>query len=653
MSSSLLSYRKVFRLIFVIFSCYLMGDAFYRWDGFTFYASFSEFLPSAGLVTIAWSIVAAFVALVIWIMLRGYERLSRRMGWKIKAESILMFIAIFLLFLSIAIFIETMGTRKLLSRGPKLILLLSVFSIAMFWTWRYRNKADIVQDRITPLVWLFGIWFIVSLPLVFYHTWLKHMDNPLSERIFKPSPADANRPNIILVSFDALTARDMSAYGYSRPTTPFINEWSKSASLFTSVESASNWTTSSVASMMTGKSVWTHRMYHADSKLFKGDTESFPLMLKENGYFNAAFVANDYASVRRLGLSNVFDIAVGQTDLSNGHTFIGNCCGTLDRIFNRVFAGKIKGFNWAISADFILGELLRDIFLYPAAVSRTEVPPDLVFNKFFETADNGLPEPFFAWIHVLPPHDPYLPGEPYTGMFNSSPKLRVFNKQMKKETQAHTIKDKEDWGIYRARYDEFIRYCDKHFEDFIHELMKRDRLKDTVIILTADHGESFEHGYFTHNSTHHYEQVTHIPLLIREPHQAGEVVIKDTVAQIDIPPTILSLAKIPVPAWMEGRSLLPLMRGEKLPAKNVYSMSFPANPSTRGHIAKGTIAVWDGDYKLVYYLERQKSMLFNLRQDPDELNNLVNKEKEVGQHLLSLIRKNLEKANERIEKAEG
>jgi len=629
-----------------------MRDAFYRWDGFKFYASFYEFLPSVGLVTIIWSVAAAFAALVIWMLLRGFEWFCRHLGWKIKAEFILMFTAIFVLFLAVAVFIKTLVMRELLSPGSKFILLLSVFFMTVFWTWRYRNKADIVQERITPLVWLFGIWAIISLPLVFYHTWLKQMDNPVSQRIFQPSSADMNRPNIILVSFDALTARDMSVYSYSRPTTPFINEWSKTASLFTRVESASNWTTSSVASMMTGKNVWTHRMFHGDSKLLKGDAESLPLLLKYNGYFNVAFVVNGYASVRRLGIVNAFDMAVGQADLSKGHTLIGNCCGTLDSIFDRLFAGKIKGFRWSISADFILGGLLRDIFLYSAVIYQTEVPPDVTFNKFLETVDSGLSEPFFAWIHVLPPHDPYLPGEPYTGMFNSSPKLRVFNERMKEDVQAQTIKNEEDWGIYRARYDEFIRYCDKHFEDFIHELEKRDRLKDTVIILTSDHGESFEHDYFTHDSIHHYEQVTHIPLIIKEPDQAKQVIINDIITQIDIPPTILSLAKIPVPSWMEGRSLLPRMRGEKLPSKNVYSMSFPANPSTGDHIAKGTIAVWEGDYKLIHYLEQKKSMLFNLRQDPDELNNLFNKEKEVGQHLLSLIQKNLKKANEKMRKAD-
>ncbi len=61
------SYWMVFRLIFILFFLHLMGDVFYRWDGFSYYASFSEFLPSVALITILWSIVAVFTAVLVWL----------------------------------------------------------------------------------------------------------------------------------------------------------------------------------------------------------------------------------------------------------------------------------------------------------------------------------------------------------------------------------------------------------------------------------------------------------------------------------------------------------------------------------------------------------------------------------------------------------
>jgi arylsulfatase A-like enzyme len=142
---------------------------------------------------------------------------------------------------------------------------------------------------------------------------------------------------------------------------------------------------------------------------------------------------------------------------------------------------------------------------------------------------------------------------------------------MADEVEAHRVTNDDDWEIYRARYDEFIRYCDRQFEDFMNEWSKREQSKNTIVIFTSDHGESFEHNYFTHNTIHHYEQVTHIPLIIKEPEQTEGVIVNDLTGQIDLPSTVLDLANIEVPSWMEGRSLVPLLRGQKVPAPFAWS----------------------------------------------------------------------------------
>lgn len=639
---------QIFRLIFVVFSLYLLRDVFSRWDGFRFHSTFSEFIPSVGLVTIVWSMTALMVSLVIWLLIKCFQWFCQRMAWNINLELLTLFAGMFILLLVFAMVGKTLIIKGLLSFTSKFILFLCVLFVAMFLTWRYRGQVNIVHERITPLVWLFGIWLIVSMPIVVYNTWLKPTNNPLAQRMSEPSVTDKKRPNIILVSFDALTSRDMSVYGYNRPTTPFLNEWAKTAAIFNRFQSSSNWTPSAAASMMTGKRVWSHLMFQEDSKIFRGDTESLQLILEKNGYFNMSYSANPYASVQRLGIANSFNIAPDRIDLCKSHTFIGYACGTLDVIFFRLFADRIKLYTWSIGQDFILGKILREIFLYSTGLSKTETPPELVFNKFLEAVDNGIPEPFFAWIHLLPPHDPYLPGQPYAGMFSSSARLRIFNKQMMEEVADRKVKNKEDWGIYRARYDEFIRYCDKQFEIFIKEIGKRSKLKDAVVIFSSDHGESFEHDYFTHSASHLYEQVTHIPLIIKEPDNVTGVIINDLAEQTDLAPTILSLANIGTPAWMEGRSLLPLMRGEELPPKHVYSMNFQKTSSIGGEITKGTVAVWDGDYKLIYYLDENKSLLFNINEDPDEMNNLFDKEQDTGDRYLNALKKNLAQANERL-----
>ncbi len=229
MASVITSYWQVFRVIFVLFSLYLMGDAFYRWDGFRYYASFSEFLPGVALITILWSIVAVFTALLIWLPGKALEWFFHRMRWKVRIEHLLLFICIFLLlgvtvWLSKRVIWQHMPTTFQL----KLIVLSSIVFAATSLTWVFRNKTAVIQERITPLVWLFGILAILSVPLVAYHTWGKQTDNVVSRKTPQPSViTDKRQPNIILVIFDTLTVRDMSVYGYHRPTTPFISEWAK------------------------------------------------------------------------------------------------------------------------------------------------------------------------------------------------------------------------------------------------------------------------------------------------------------------------------------------------------------------------------------------------------------------------------------------
>jgi len=640
------SFRRAWRFTFVVFSLYLLRDAFYRWDGFAFHSSFSEFMPSFALVTIFWTVAASVSALVVWVLLKGLEGLCRFFGWRSRLEILWLFVE-FVLLLSIFTLIgKTLVTKELLSQSSKIIILLSVLLISISLSWRYRNEFDIINERISPLIWLFGIWFLVSIPIVSYHAWLKQEEPSSTQSAAGPSMEDLKRPNILLVSFDSMTSRDMSLYGYERATTPFIDSWSKNSSTFSRLQSASNWTSSAAASMMTGKRVWTHRMFQGDSSLVKSETESLPLELRKNGYYNMAFVANGYASVKRLGVDNGFDFAPRNTEFGKSRSLVGIRFGTLDILLSRLFGDKIKSYSWIIAPDFILGKFLRRHFLYSDKISQTEAPPESAFKYFLKIVDKGVPGPFFAWIHLYPPHDPYLPDEKFMGMFDPSPKLRSFNKQMEDEVEAHKVRNDEDWAIYRARYDEFIKYCDKQFEAFVKEVRKREGLKDAIIIFTSDHGESFEHDYFTHNTIHHYEQVTHIPFIIEEPGRAG-MVIDELTDQADLAPTILDLAGIPVPSWMEGRSLLPLMRGEELPARHVYSMSFQRNPSTGGDITKGTIAIWEDYYKLIYYIENSKSLLFDLKRDPHELNNLFNKENEIGQRLRTIIQINLNRANER------
>lgn len=635
------SYKVLFCLIFVSLFLYLLGDAFYRWDGFSYYASFLEFLPAVALISVLWSIVAVIASIIVWLLYKLLYWICKCFKLKILSEHVFLNTCLLISFGAIV-----WTSKKLIWPDPqttpveKLILVVSVTLLSVLLTWQLRNKAELLLrtlfEHLSPLIWLFVIIVGLSLPLVIFYALREPVDKTILSVAARPSEADGDRPNIVLVTYDALTSKDMSVYGYHRLTTPFISAWAKSATVFSKCEASANITSSTVASLMTGKRVWSHRRYQSDAgKPAKAEVESLPLLLRDSGYYNMAFIANDIASVQKLGMSGSFHVKPPSSETMEP----ASLSGLLHKKLIKYFGAEIKLYDWILKDDFILGMLLNgDYFKYPF---KTEHPVKKVFDMFLSELNKNTPQPFFAWIHLYPPHAPYLPPEPYIGMFDPSPEFRTARSQYTLiNPRYYTPEQQPEADIIRSRYDEFIRYCDKQFEYFIKQLSLNNKFKNTVIILSSDHGESFERGYLTHGSHFLFEEMTHIPLIIKEPIQNVGRIIDFPVEQTDIPATILDLAHIPVPLWMDGHSLGPLLQGKQLDPKPVFSMSME-EVRDRGEISKGIFAVWEGDYKLIHYITSKETLLFNLNDDPHELNNLFASEFAVGQRLLSIIQDNL------------
>lgn len=652
------TFKNCVSLFFALFSLYLLGDVFYRWDAYRFHSSFSEYLPNVALAFIIWTILALLCSIFLWLLLKTFGGVFRSLGFEIRTEHLMLYLGFVILMAGSAwILKKYIWADVAVSFRVQLVLVVSISLAAITSAWSLRNKAELLfnglLERIIPLIWLFAICLVLSLLLAGYKMWDGSAGEVTSRNLLRNtvSGSDEKRPNILLVTFDALTSRDMSSYGYSKRTTPFIDKWANNASLFARTKAGSNYTAATTPGLMTGKRTWTHRKYHHDlsAKPVKIDTENIALVMKENGYNNLAYIQNVVTTVKALGISNSIDIAPSVKEFFRPASFEG----IIDKYLFLLFGDKFSTYNWIGQDDFIFTVLLRKI---PQKVFVNEFPSELVFNKFLKQMDSGPVEPFFAWIHLMPPHAPQLPPPPFAGTFNQSADLREQNKQhtfnaeiVKHDSNniAWSDNTRRKVALLRDYYDEFILYCDKQFENFINEIQKREWSKNTVIILSSDHGESFEHDYFLHKPTHLYEQVTHIPLIIQEPGQKEARVINDLTEQVDIPATILDLAGISLPSWIEGRSLLPLMREAALPDKAVISVSLYKN-SPQEPITKGILAVWEGDYKLVHYLEKNKSLLFNLKTDPDELNNLIDKEPVKGDQLLTFLKEHLKEANERI-----
>jgi arylsulfatase A-like enzyme len=646
----------VLRIVLVFFFLQFIRDAFYRWDGYSYYMTFSDFLPHMALSYILWTVQGAIISFILWIVIYGLHRLNRSTFNIFKFDHI-MFWSCFLALVVFTISISfKLSITEIIVAGlnNKILLIISGVSliIALWLAEKHVNFEKILMgfiERIAPVFWFAIVILLLALPLSFVT--LNAPEEPEKDR-HSAAAVQSKRegPNIIVVVMDSLTVKDMELYGYERPTTPFLSVWSKDAVVFGRAYSQANWTTPASMSMLTGQRPWTHGVwYRAERHHNKKYKENVAQVLRDHGYAAYSFVQNKHGHPETLGVGDAFAIK------DEAHTFWlpeNKWVGELTHFFmNRPIVAE-----WMVTSNPLIKPLHMKSLIHPMYSS--VFLPETVFNRFLEYISLHGNEPFFAWIHTYPPHELYLPPEPYMGMFGDEDNYNTAEKQLYSNLlyEYYDSAKKNKIDILRKRYDEFILYCDRELELFFERLNETVDMSNTVVIVTSDHGESFSHGYQGHAGRELYESLVYIPLIIKSPHTIEGMggtnsnrIIDVPVGQIDLAPTILELAGISIPDWMEGKSLVPLMKGEKTEPRPVWSMQLLNNRSIGNYpIDRGTIAVWDKEHKLIFDIIKRESLLFNIEKDPDERKNLMNVESEKGRALLNLVENKLVEINESI-----
>ncbi len=643
-----------FRLLFSISAFQFAVDAVSRWEVYSHYMRFADLLPDLSLSYIFWSLLGIILTLFLWsLLVLSYRTVLKHLSF-VSIEDLMIWITLvsFLAAIKLSYF-SGVSLREVTGMGylPVIasVFILTVLPVAVFR--KYSGKLlSAVDSGLSPVFWLFLVLLIAALPYSSYHMYgnlKKSSSDPVVVSSGGESSAESmERPNIILVVWDSLTSRNMQLYGYERPTTPFISEWARDAVVFDNFYAASNASTPSTMSMMTGQRVWTHRVWH-DAYYYpaKELDHSLPKMLSEAGYENVAFVSNGFGSPKTLGLGSDFIIK------EPSHSFWVES----EWWFNR-FEKYLRAIGSPIAKKIIFSNPLIGFverFRPPVPTTSTLVPPEKVYNGLLDYLDtreegsgNQKKRPFFAFIFAYPPHYPYLPPEPFMGMYGDPDKFTRESEQSWLLYGDYEPEDQWKIDILEKRYDEFITYSDHEFERFILKLSKVADMSNTIILFTGDHGQSFSHGYKAHGY-HMYEPIVRVPLVVRMPGGMGKR-ISTPVGQLSIAPTILDMAGIRTPDWMEGRSLTPLMEGGSFEDRPVFTMDFIENRYFGHPITKGVVSVRDGDHKLIYYLDDEKTLLFDLEADPDETTNISGSEIVVRDRLLNLIKDNLDQANEKI-----
>jgi arylsulfatase A-like enzyme len=429
----------------------------------------------------------------------------------------------------------------------------------------------------------------------------------LSQKISKlKAPARVRKrsaSNLLLITFDALSAEDVSVYGYRLATTPNIDAFAQKATVFTNFYSGSTFTSPCIATMLTGLFPSETRIYQMEGRIRGPNT--LPHVMGDAGFSTGAFLSNSNAYYLAQSLENAYDLLPEPVYQEGALRYLWEATTPLHqdtRIGNRLdeYIDLMKAWNSVARNPESL------YVRYRAASS---------FDHARQMLDK-LPEGFFLWVHVMTPHSPYLPDPSDQGRFLTAEQLRNFDPEGPAHWRPHYEPDQQNQVEgRRLLYDEFILTADRAFGTFMADLEEAGKLRNTTVILSADHGESFEGGVYQHQSPYLTRPVIHIPLIIRTLSQQNGGTVSVSADQTSLAPTILELAGQPIPKWMRGPSLVSwLNRDGQGNGEGLAFSQYLERNSAFKPIHQGSVGVIDGEYQYVVYLGTQKGALRPLNQ---------------------------------------
>ncbi|MBI3666424.1 MAG: sulfatase [Acidobacteria bacterium] len=423
--------------------------------------------------------------------------------------------------------------------------------------------------------------------------------------------ADVSRPNVILITLDTVRADHLSVYGYKRDTTPILRKFAQEATFFSQAIAPSDITLSSHASLFTGLYTRRHGAHVSEPGGHSQISGGSPLadkfhtlaeILSENGYRTMGVVANSAYLVRELGLPQGFTYYfVARTPLLPA-TFPPF---TLMEGFRRI--------SWDLSKP----DSERNSPFRRAEDINRRVYPLL--------AQAGqAPAPFFLFINYMDAHEPQLPPPPFDTLFpgkedNASPTSRgELTRDVNQLVTKITEREKADLF---SQYDGGIAYLDFHLGNLFRRLKELHLYENSLIIITSDHGQALgDRDLLGHGGISVYQDLVHIPLLIRYPHTGPKVVVEEPVSLVDILPTVLDVLGLEIPRGIDGQSLRQLASGGP---RFVISECFPGLKLLNLHPRFNRVerALVAGYWKFVHSTAGKRE-LYDLSKDPDETRNL-------------------------------
>jgi arylsulfatase A-like enzyme len=395
--------------------------------------------------------------------------------------------------------------------------------------------------------------------------------------------------NVILITLDATRKDVFGLYGNRKGLTPFMDSLKDRSLVFSGSQSAGPYTQASFPAILCSG-------YYLDYGKPSGLAPARTLIsevLRQAGIATAAFHSNPY-------------------------------CSSLQ--------GWERG--WDEFYDALDDDLEDERLSYVRGYTINERVTEWIKSR----AKKGDKSPFFAWVHYMDVHEPYMPERKYVDLVD--PKIDIDQDEMyglfENTLLKRDVSDPEKVSMLKRLYDVHVREVDTYVQSLFKSLESLGALRDTVVIITSDHGDEFnEHGSLSHDDKF-YSELIDVPLII---YGAGETGFSaEVVSSVDIPPTILHLLGVASVESFQGESLLPHGKGI---GEIAFGEAINQKSIKGGDIGKDSYYCRKGDMKLIYRADSGREELYNLANDPMEQRNLAGSvdAEELRQHLMPRVRR--------------
>lgn len=479
--------------------------------------------------------------------------------------------------------------------------------------------------------------------------------------------ATAASPNILVIVFDALSATNVSLYGYPRETTPNLSRFAQRATVFNRHYAGGSFTSPGTASILTGTYPWTNRAFHLYGTVTR-DFEQKNLFhsFSDPEYHRMVFTHNDLAAMLLYQFEGDIEYHKNTKELCRFSEYF-----LADDIFpsdhNNAFLGERtitrgqRGQDLQLPSSTFLSALhrvwrthekqdLRAEFKgeYPRGLPSTNAGPIQYLledaTEWVKQQVSSAPQPFLGYFHFLPPHEPYNPHKDFIDIYAAD-----WQPVSKPEHHFSQGLNTNNLNRHRKNYDEYIAYVDAEFGKIVDFMDQTGLLDNTVLVLTSDHGEMFERGILEHITQTLFEPITRVPLVISRPGQTRRVDVDSPTSCTDLLPTLMHLAGKPAPVWSDGQILPTFSDNEPNTERSIFTVETKSNPKN-GPLSKGTVAMIKDRYKLIHYFgyddfDDQYEM-FDLVNDPEELEDLYSEGNSLAGELKSELLASIAEADQ-------